>query len=75
MTTTTDSAASASIDVAARELRLPTIRSHASRSADEVKRAKATYLGFLADKPSRLRSMTALNDAECDASTKPDSRA
>ena len=49
MTTTTDTAATASIDVAARELRLPAIRGHAPRLADEAKRAKATYLGVLAD--------------------------
>ena len=49
MTTITDTAATASIDVAARELRLPAIRGHAGRLAEEAKRAKATYLGFLAD--------------------------
>ncbi len=49
MTTTTDLAATASIEVAARELRLPAIRGHHSRLAEEAKRAKATYLGFLAD--------------------------
>ena len=48
-TTATDTAATASIGAAARELRLPAIRDHASRLADEAKRAKATYLGFLAD--------------------------
>ena len=47
--TTADTAATASIDVAARELRLPAIRGNHTRLAEEAKRAKATYLGFLAD--------------------------
>ena len=47
--TTTDTAAAASIDAAARELRLPAIREHAGRLAAQAQRTKATYLGFLAD--------------------------
>lgn len=46
---TTDAAALASIEAATRELRLPGIRLHAGRLAAEAQRAKATYLGFLAD--------------------------
>jgi hypothetical protein len=49
MTTTTDSAATASIEAAARELRLPAIRQHAGRLAAQAQRSKTTYLGFLAD--------------------------
>jgi DNA replication protein DnaC len=48
-TTTTDTAASAAIEAAARELRLPSIREHAGRLAAQAQRAKATYLGFLAE--------------------------
>ena len=48
-TTTTDAAATAAIDAAARELRLPAIREHAARLADQAQRAKATYLGYLAE--------------------------
>ncbi len=48
-TTTTDTAAAASIEAAARELRLPAIREQAGRLAAQAQRAKATYLGFLAD--------------------------
>ena len=47
--TTTDTAAAASIEAAARELRLPAIREQAGRLAAQAQRAKATYLGFLAD--------------------------
>jgi len=47
--TTTDTAAAASIEAAARELRLPAIRDHAGRLAAQAQRTKATYLGFLAD--------------------------
>ena len=49
MTTTTDTAAAAAIEAATRELRLPAIREHAGRLAAESQRAKATYLGFLAE--------------------------
>jgi hypothetical protein len=49
MTTTTDTAAAAAIQAAALELRLPAIREHARRLATEAQRAKATYLGFLAE--------------------------
>ncbi len=48
-TTTPDTAAAASIEAAARELRLPAIREHAGRLAAQAQRTKATYLGFLAD--------------------------
>ena len=48
-TTTTDTAAAASIEAAARELRLPAIREQAGRLAAQAQRTKATYLGFLAD--------------------------
>jgi DNA replication protein DnaC len=47
--TATDTAAAATIDAAARELRLPAVRDHADRLASEATRARATYLGFLAD--------------------------
>jgi DNA replication protein DnaC len=49
MTMTTDTASAAAVDAAARELRLPAVRDHHARIADEAKRTKATYLGFLAD--------------------------
>ncbi len=48
-TTTTDTAATASIEAAARELRLPAIREQAGRLAAQAQRTNATYLGFLAD--------------------------
>jgi DNA replication protein DnaC len=47
--TTTDTAATATIEAAARELRLPAIRQHAGRLAAQAQRSKTTYLGFLAD--------------------------
>ena len=47
--TTADTAAIASIEVATRELHLPGIREHAGRLAAQAQRAKATYLGYLAD--------------------------
>lgn len=46
---TTDTAAAVAIDAAAKELRLPAIRDNAERLGEEAKRAKSTYLGFLAD--------------------------
>jgi hypothetical protein len=49
MTTPTDTAALAAIEVATRELHLPGIRDHAGRLAAQAQRTKATYLGFLAD--------------------------
>src|SRR3954447_11416902 len=49
MSTPTDTAASAAIDAATRELHLPGIRDHAARLAAHAQRSKATYLGFLAD--------------------------
>ncbi|MEZ5143940.1 MAG: IS21-like element helper ATPase IstB [Acidimicrobiales bacterium] len=45
----TDTAAGATVDAAARELRLPAVRDHATRLAAEAKRARSTHLGFLAD--------------------------
>jgi len=48
-TTTTDAAAVAAIDAAARELKLPMIRTEAARLAEDAKRSKLTYLGFLAE--------------------------
>ena len=48
-TTTTDSAATAAVEAATRELHLPAIREHAVRLAAQAQRAKATYLGYLAD--------------------------
>ena len=47
--TTTDIASGAAVEAAARELRLPGIREHHLRLADQAKRSKDTYLGFLAD--------------------------
>jgi DNA replication protein DnaC len=47
--TATDDAAVAAVEAATRALALPAIREHATRLADEARRAKATYLGFLAD--------------------------
>jgi DNA replication protein DnaC len=46
---TTETAAAVAIDAAAKELRLPAIRDNAARLGEEAKRAKSTYLGFLAD--------------------------
>ncbi len=47
--TLSDDAAQAAIGAATRELRLPVIRADAARLADEAKRAKQSYLGFLAE--------------------------
>lgn len=49
MTTTTDTAAAASIEAAARELKLPMVRAEAARLAEDAKRSKLSYLGFLAE--------------------------
>jgi DNA replication protein DnaC len=49
MTATADAAAAAAVQAATRELHLPAIRDHADRLAAQAQRAKATYLGFLAD--------------------------
>lgn len=49
MATTTDTAAAAAIDAAARELKLPMIRTEAARLAEDAKRSKLSYLGFLAE--------------------------
>ena len=48
-TTTIDAGSAAAVAVAARELRLPAVRDHHVRLAEEAQRAKATYLGFLAE--------------------------
>lgn len=47
--TTTDTAAITSIEAAARELKLPMIRTGAARLAEDAKRSKLTYLAFLAE--------------------------
>jgi DNA replication protein DnaC len=47
--TLSDDAAEAAIGAATRELRLPVIRADAARLAEEAKRAKQSYLGFLAE--------------------------
>lgn len=46
---TTDTAAAASIEAAARELKLPMVRAEAQRLATDAKRSKLSYLGFLAE--------------------------
>ena len=56
---TTDTAAAASIEAAARELKLPIVRTDAARVATDAERSKLTYLGFLAE----------LLEAEVDART------
>jgi hypothetical protein len=56
---TTDTAATASIQASARELKLPIIRTQSTELAADAERASATYLGFLAD----------LLEAEVDART------
>ena len=48
-TTTTDTAAAASIQAAARELKLPIVRTDAARVAADAERSKLSYLGFLAE--------------------------
>lgn len=47
--TTTDAAAAAAVKAAARELKLPVVRSDAQPMAADAKRAKLSYLGFLAE--------------------------
>ncbi|RLE20715.1 MAG: AAA family ATPase [Actinobacteria bacterium] len=59
MTTNTDTAATASIQASARELKLPIIRTQSGDLAKDAERASATYLGFLSD----------LLEAEVDART------
>jgi DNA replication protein DnaC len=49
MTTTIDAAAAAAVHAATHVLHLPAVREHAGRLATEAQRAKATYLGYLAD--------------------------
>lgn len=49
MSTRTDSAAQAAIGAAARELRLPTVRSEAPRLAELAAREKQSHLGYLAE--------------------------
>ena len=56
---TTDTAAAASIEASARELKLPIIRTQAAELAADAQRSGVTYLGFLAD----------LLEAEVDART------
>jgi DNA replication protein DnaC len=56
---TTDTAATASIQTSARELKLPIIRTQADDLAADAQRSGTTYLGFLAD----------LLEAEVDART------
>ncbi len=56
---TTDTAAAASIQASARELKLPIVRSQACELAADAQRSSVTYLGFLAD----------LLEAEVDART------
>jgi DNA replication protein DnaC len=56
---TTDTAATASIQASARELKLPIIRTQATELAADAERTAVTYLGFLAD----------LLEAEIDART------
>ena len=46
---TTDTAAAASIEAAARKLKLPIVRTNAARLAADAKRSKLSYLGFLAE--------------------------
>jgi DNA replication protein DnaC len=46
---TTDTAAAASIQASARELKLPIIRTQSTGLAADAERASTTYLGFLAD--------------------------
>ncbi|MCP4962704.1 MAG: AAA family ATPase, partial [Actinomycetia bacterium] len=47
--TTTDTAAAASIEAAARTLKLSTVRTQATELAADAERSGVTYLGFLAD--------------------------
>jgi DNA replication protein DnaC len=49
MTTMTDTAASAAIGAATRELRLPVVRADAARLAEIAQRSQMTYLAFLAE--------------------------
>ena len=49
MTTMTDTAAAAAIGAATRELRLPVVRSDASRLAEIAQRSQMSYLAFLAE--------------------------
>ncbi len=49
MTNMTDTAAAAAIGAATRELRLPVVRSDATRLAEVAERSKSSYLGFLAE--------------------------
>ena len=49
MTTSSDTAAAAAVEAAARELKLPMVRTDAAQVAADAKRAKLSYLGFLAE--------------------------
>jgi hypothetical protein len=74
MTARSDDAAKAAIGAAARELRLPVVRSDAARLADSAQRAGTTYLGYLAEVLSP-RSTPDQNDAGPGGSAKPTSPA
>lgn len=49
MSAMTDTAALAAIGAAARELRLPVVRTDTARLAEEAQRCQSSYLGFLAE--------------------------
>ena len=49
MTTRSEEGAQASIDVACRELKLPTVRAEAASIAEQALRAKLTHRAYLAD--------------------------
>jgi len=70
MTTTTDTAATAAIGAATKQLRLPVVRSDAQRLAEVAPRSQLSYLGFLAE-CSRLRSTSAQNVGASAGSGRP----
>ncbi|HRA34234.1 MAG TPA: hypothetical protein PK748_04875, partial [Acidimicrobiales bacterium] len=68
--TAADTAATASIQAAARELKLPVVRTDAARVAADAERSQLSYLGFLAeilaaeiDAPSERRRTRRVHDA------------
>lgn len=70
MSTTTDTAAAAAIEAAARELKLPMVRAQAARLAADAHRSKLSYLAFLAelleaevDSRSERRRQRRINEA------------
>ena len=70
MSTTTDTAAAAAIEAAARELKLPMVRAQAARLAEDANRSKLSYLAFLAelleaevDSRSERRRQRRINEA------------